>query len=465
MQTGMEDSRIMETGGRAGRRRGWRPLPALLACVLLLAACSPHVAIYPKLENLARRGQYEQAAKLVEESEELYDERNEVLFNLDRGLFHHYAGNFKKSNLAFAEAERRLDELFTESIARQTGAFLSNDNTLPYRGEDFESVVINVYRALNYIQLGDPDAALVEARKVNEKLLFINSKYEPDQQNVYKEDAFARMLAGILYELGGTPEDVNDAFISNRMAVQTYRGDFASLYQSRTPSVLKSNLITTASFMGREELGAAKRAFPGVKLVPLAEKRKKAQLYFVHFAGRGPIKYEDSIQAIMPDGYLMRIVFPKYRRRGYAVRGSRIMVDGKAGARLEPAAPIGRIAMKNLEDRKLRIAAKAIARATTKYVATKLAEAAAEEKGGRAAGLFTRLAGNVAAVVSEQADLRAWQTLPDRILLGQAMVEPGRHDIAVQFLGSTGAVMFTRKLGSVEVKAGDTRFFILHTLQ
>lgn len=465
LQIGMKESGIMETVRWGVGRHGLRLLPALVACVLLLAACNPHLKIYPKLESMARQGKYEQAAKLVEESEELYDERNEVLFNLDRGLFHHYAGNFKKSNQAFAKAERRMDELFTESIARQTGAFLSNDNTLPYRGEDFESVVINVYRALNYLQLGDPDAALVEARKVNEKLTFINSGYEPDEQNVYKEDAFARMLAGILYELGGTPEDVNDAFISNRKAVQIYRGDFASQYQSRTPSLLRSNLITTASFMGREELSAAKRAFPGVKLVPLAEKRKKAQLYFVHFAGRGPIKYEDSIQAVMPDGYLMHIVFPKYRRRGYAVRGSRIMVDGKAGGRLEPAAPIGRIAVKNLEDRKLRISAKAIARATTKYLATKIAEAAAKEKGGEAAGLLARLGGNVAAVISEQADLRAWQTLPDRILLGRVMVEPGRHDLAVQFLSSGGGVISTRKLGSVDVKAGDARFFILHTLQ
>ena len=71
-------------------------------------------------------------------------------------------------------AEQRIDDLYTESLAGHVGAFLINENTLPYRGEDFEGVMINFYRALNYIQLGNVDEAMVEARKVKEKLLVIN---------------------------------------------------------------------------------------------------------------------------------------------------------------------------------------------------------------------------------------------------------------------------------------------------
>ena len=444
------------------------PLPGMLLGLLLLglpllSACTPHVEIYPKLDALARQGKYEEAAKLVEKSKDAYDERNAVLFNLDRGIFYHYAKRFKKSNSAFAKAEQRMDELFTESIARQTGAFLSNDNTLPFRGEDFESVVINIYRALNYIQLGDTDAALVEARKVNEKLEFINSKYEPDKKNVYKEDAFARLLAGILYELGGSQSDVNDAFISNRNAAQLYKRDFAKQYGTSAPDLLKSNLLTTASFMGTQELEAARKAYPNTELLSLAEKREKAQLIFVHFAGQGPVKVEDAIHAPMPDGYLMRIVFPRYVRRGYTVRGSSISVDGKLATLLEPAAPIGRIAIKNLQDRKGRIAAKAIARATTKYIATKLAAKAAEDRGGAAAGLFASLAGNVAAAVSEQADLRAWRTLPDQVLIGRVFVTPGERKIAVEFHGGSGGAFASKPLGTVNLKAGETKFFIIHT--
>ena len=431
--------------------------------LLLLGACSPHLEIYPKLDALARQGKYEDAAKLVEKNRDKYDERNVVLYNLDRGIFYHYAGKYKKSNEAFAAAEQRLDELFTTSIAHQTGAFLSSDNTLPYRGEDFEAVVINVYRALNYILLGDPEAALVEARKVNQKLEFINSQYSEGKKNAYKEDAFARLLAGILYELGGTQEDVNDAFISNRKAAQIYAGDFKRRYRAGTPQLLKSNLMTTASFMGREELRAARKRFPKTKVLTLGKKRKKAQLYFVHFAGRGPVKVEGAIQAMMPDGYLLRIAFPNYRRRGYSIRGSSVTVDGKLAGSLEPAAPIGRIALQSLKDREVRIKVKAIARATTKYLATKAASKAAEDRGGSAAGMLTQLAGNVAAAASEQADLRAWQTLPDQVLMGRVLVEPGEHEIAVEFHGGGGRALDRRQLGKVKLKAGDARVVVVPT--
>lgn len=442
---------------------GLRRSAPWLLLVLLLGACSPHLEIYPKLDSLAGQGKYEQAAKLVEQNREKYDERNVVLYNLDRGLLYHYAGKFEESNKAFEAAERRMDELFTESIARQTGAFLSSDNTLPFRGEDFETVIINVFRALNYIQMGSMDEALVEARKVNQKLEFINSKYPRGKRNVYRQDGFARLLAGILYELGGTRDDVNDAFISNRKAAQIYEGDFSKRYGIGTPDLLKSNLLTTAAFMGREELEAARKSFPREKMLSLAEKRGKAQLFFVHFTGRSPVKVEDAIHAVMPDGYLLRIAFPRYRRRGYSIRGSSITVDGKLATLLEPAEPIGRIAIRNLQDRKGRITVKAIARATTKYLATLAAEKLAEDKGGAAAGLLTRIAGNVAAAVSEQADLRSWQLLPDQILIGRVLVAPGEHSIAAEFHGGSGGAMSRKSLGTVNLRAGESKFFILHT--
>ncbi len=439
--------------------------PVLVAAVLLLvlAGCSPHLKLYPRLDNMARQGRYAEAAALIEQNKKQYSARNAVLYYLDRGLFLHYAGQYQASNVAFEEAERRMDELFTRSSTRQVGAFLSNDNTLPYRGEDFEAVVINLYRALNYAQLGSVESALVEARKVNEKLTFINSKYEPGKRNVYKEDAFARLLAGILYEMGGEDADFNDAYISNRLAAEAYRGDFEPLYGISAPAVLKSNLLSTAEFMGGEELEAARKRYPKTAAVPLAERRRSGHLYFIHLAGRSPIKVESSINAFMPDGYLLRIAFPGYRRRRYQVRGSTIFADGKLAARLEVAMPLGSVAVKNLARRKGRIAVKAIARATTKYLLTKAAADRAKRQAGPVAGMLTQFSGNILAAASEQADLRSWETLPDRILVGRATVKPGTHVLSAKLLGAGGNVVGTRQLGEVKIKAGETRFFVLHT--
>jgi hypothetical protein len=413
---------------------------------------------------MAAAGQYEEAAKFVESKQSEYGDRNSVLYNLDRGVFYHYAGKYKESNEAFEAAEKRMDELWTESISGNVAAFLSNDNTLPYRGEDFEQVAVNIYRCLNYAELGDIEGALVEARKVNEKLQLINSKYEEKDKNEYREDAFARLLAGTFYELNGTRDDLNDAFISDRLAAGIYEKDFQPRYGTPPPAMLRANYLTTASFMGSDEFTKALAKYPDTESVGLDEKRKLAQLIFVQFAGRGPVKVEDSINAIMPDANLIRIAFPRYVRRGSLISGSQVRVDGQTATRLEEGAPLGAIAIKNLDNRKGRIAAKAIARATTKYVATRVATQQARKKSEELA-LLAWLAGNVYSAVSEQADLRAWQTLPDKILIGRALVPPGKHQIEVNFTAGGGGVVSTRDLGQIDLAAGQTKLFVLHSAQ
>lgn len=432
--------------------RAWVNAGLIMLFGVSLMACSPHIELYPKLDSLAQKGEYEKAAALVEKNKGEYGKRNALLWYLDRGAYYHYAGQYDKSNKSFAEAERIIDELFTESVTRNVGAFLSNDNTLPYRGEDFEAVIINVYRALNYAGLGDVESALVEARKVDSKLGVINRQYKSGKKNRYREDAFARMLMGIFYEAGGSRSDMNDAYISNKLSAETYQKDFSKNYKVGAPGVLKENLLSTAGFMGPDEVAETKKRFAGVKAPTLAEKQKMGAVYLVHFAGAAPVKYEDAIRAFNTDGTPLKIAFPKYRRRSYQITASRMVLDGQAKNRLEVAQPTGDIAMKSLADRKGRIAAKAIARAIVKYNLMK------KEKSGGGQALLS-----IYNFVTEKADLRAWQTLPDKILLGRVLLPPGSHKLDVDYLSSAGKVVAKQSLGKFDIQAGQTRFFVVHT--
>ncbi|GAF99605.1 unnamed protein product, partial [marine sediment metagenome] len=83
--------------------------------------------------------------------------------------------------------------------------------------------MVNLFMALNYVGMGNWEGALVEARKVDNKLSVINSKYEEEKKNVYKEDGFIRFLMGALYEAEG---EINDAFISYRKAEEIYRSAY-----------------------------------------------------------------------------------------------------------------------------------------------------------------------------------------------------------------------------------------------
>ena len=70
------------------------------ALALVLAACTPHRELYPRLESMAAAGKYGEAAKLVEANQPTYGDRNAVLYHLDRGVFYHYAGEHEASKAA-----------------------------------------------------------------------------------------------------------------------------------------------------------------------------------------------------------------------------------------------------------------------------------------------------------------------------------------------------------------------------
>jgi len=97
---------------------------------------------------------------------------DEVIARLEQGTILRAGGEFDRSNAALAEAEQaieRLDRRPEVSLSAETLAAVSNLNVLPYRGYHYDRVMLNAYRALNYLQLGDLEAARVELRRTFER--------------------------------------------------------------------------------------------------------------------------------------------------------------------------------------------------------------------------------------------------------------------------------------------------------
>ena len=179
-----------------------------------------------------------------------------------------------------------------------------------------------------------------------------------------------------------------------------------------------------------------------------------------------PKKVEGAILARMPDGYVMKIAFPQYRLRPCRIRSSVIRItnieSGKTTkAETELGEDISAIAVKSLENRKARIPAKAIARATTKYLANATAE---KEYGGELAGDFVGLFGNIASVATEQADLRCWKTLPAEIRIGRCNVAPGNYRPVACLLNSAGRVVRKLTLDETSIKGEETKFLFFRTI-
>lgn len=451
---------------KSGRVR-FISLPLFVLGSFLLFSCAPSVKQYPKINQLLLTQDYDSACKLVKESKKTYAKRNAALYHLDEGILLHYAARYKESNLNLFEAESIMDELYTKSLSKEAASFLISDNTIPYRGEDFERAMVNLFMALNYVGLGDWEGALVEARKVDNTLSIINSKYDEEKRNVYKEDGFIRFLMGTLYEAEG---EINDAFISYRKAEEVYRADYALNYGVRPPAFLIENLLAAADAMDfHQEMREIQNAYPHVTFGDLAEKTGMAEVLFVHYNGLGPEKVENSLVVPMPDGFLVKIAYPTFVKRSYQISHGQITLrnmESGESYRFPTVLmeDITSIAITNLENRINRIKAKAIVRATTKYLISKQAEKAARKEGGEWLGLMVKFTATVASAATEQADVRHWRLLPAEIRVGRVVIAPGKYRGKIDFVDARGAVMSSREIPPFSVKKTEKKFFMFRTL-
>lgn len=445
--------------------------PAVLSGLLLtffLSACAPSVHYQRQIEQDLLSRRYVEADARIEKNKEGYGDRNRLLYYLDRGMALHLGGRYEESNVFFEKADAEIERLYTQSISTHAGAMLTNDNLLPYEGEDFEKVLVHLFSALNYAGLMQWDDALVEARQVDVRLNVLNDRYA--QKNVYKEDAAARYLAGILYETRG---ESNDAFVSYRKAYDAFQ-EYKKAYQTPIPSRLGLDLLRLSKILHLpEEQEEYQQAFPqAVSLLSSSMPPNVGELVVVGYTGRSPIKEDYFVDAPVPDGrggvYLARVAFPKFVPRPSQVEFMEVTFrqgETVVSQRLDLLEDITAIAKKNLEDHVARISSKAIARAAAKYLATRTAKNEAKKKGGEGAEALAGLIGNLYSIVSETSDKRSWQTLPGKIHLARISLPEGTWDARIGYYGSHGTLIEERHFPELKVQKGAKRFLIDQTFR
>lgn len=74
----------------------------------------------------------------------------------------------RRSLAAFDAAEAKVNEYEAQAkvkIGSTAASILTNQAAVPYRGRSYDKIMMNTYKALNYIQLGEFDAARVELNR------------------------------------------------------------------------------------------------------------------------------------------------------------------------------------------------------------------------------------------------------------------------------------------------------------
>jgi uncharacterized protein len=439
----------------------WYIVPALF---FFLIGCGSSTQFYRAVEADLGAGRYADAIEGVTAHRATYGDKSTVLYHMDLGLLYHYAGMSDSSSYHLLAAEREIDDLYTKSVSLAAMSFLLNDNVLPYDGEDFERILINVFLALNFAEQGLPDEALVEARKVDLKMRELFQRY--DGKNTYQEDAFARYLAGALYESAG---EWNDAFISYKKAFEAY-ATYARLFGTKAPPFLLNDLVRTAKLLGFTEEYERYLGMGGTDTS--ARSGKNGSIILVAYAGKSPIKTEVRTSVSIGDSagviHTFQIALPKFTPRMTAARNYDVEVRRPADsilvgtARTTIAENITAIASQSLDDRLALVYLKSGGRAVVKFLVAEKAKAKLRENNENAlVNILGSIAVDLAIGATEQADVRSWRTLPAQIQLARMELPAGSYEVTI---GSTDAGFHIPSNRAV-VKPGKVTFLVVDDIR
>jgi hypothetical protein len=445
-------------------------------------------------------GNPKQADQAIERAQSEYGSKSSILYQMDRGMTLQLAGRYEESNALLEQADQALEGLYTRRISTETKAFLVNDNELPFEGELYEQVMVNVLKAVNYGAMGNWNEALVEGRKLDHRLNTLSDRIKEKEK--YRNDAFARYLSGILYEVTG---DLNNAFIAYRNAYEEYRQSLAWSH-TPVPSMLQADLLrVTDALHLRQEHEQYRREFAGVAWRSIAETNSLAHVLVISYNGRAPVKEDqfldlpvslEALQLVLltkgvtagssnqdrrametalygMNGRVVRVALPRLVRQKTQVAYSGIQMSsgtsGSVNAKTELVDNVGALAEKNLSDRFAGIAIKAAARASFKYAMAEGVGRGSQAAAGKDMGpLIGLLAGGIAhmlAIASEEADKRSWRTLPDEIQIARLWAPPGEYDLRIQPMGQGGSGAGPEAVRTVKVQGGTTTLVVERVLR
>lgn len=342
--------------------------------------------------------------------------RDRLLYLMEKGMLLHLQGAWQQSNAVLEEADRLADDLFTRSISAAALSLVINEQVLDYVGEDYELAYLNYVKALNYLALGDLDGARVECRRVDERLNYLHDSY--GGRSVFKESALLRLLSGLIYEAKG---EWNDAFIAYRKSLDAYQAARDS-YRVPVPRLLWGRLLLAAR---RSGLADEYRQY-----VEEARQRgivaDEAQTLVAVIVGNGlvPVRREGALIVPAPQGGLLKIAWPRFEPAGCDHVPPWLSVDDILLPEAELVESVEAIARQSLEDKKGRTIGKLAARAVSKQI---LAAQVEQQFDSPLAGLIAQLA----ALFTENADLRGWTSLPGEVRIALQPVDPGEHVVSV----------------------------------
>ncbi|MBX3034949.1 MAG: hypothetical protein KF865_13600 [Bdellovibrionaceae bacterium] len=406
------------------------PVAGLFLFPALLAACATYQSKVSQARSLLEEGRGKEAIEKLESLARTAD-GDQLVYLLDYASALQINGQYKESSKAFLQADRLAEAVDYQSVSRVAGSLLLSEEMKQYKGDTFEKIYINAQLALNFLELGQLDDALVEARRMNEKYVKLRGEDKKD----FELNPFAKYLSAVVWE---ADRKYDDALIAYREAYKI------------SPSIqgLPEDLIRASKLAQRpDEYQKWKKTFPHVKENPAWYDKKKGELVVIVQQGWGPRKVFSAGDARWPD------LAPVDSR----TQSARLEIPGHPEVESKKVYDVQSAAIQTLNDDR----ASLFARRVGAFAAKEVAADQIRQK--------NELLGFVAWFAmhaSDRADLRQWSTLPQSVQFIRVPLSAGDYKISLQGLGADDRPTADRlESREIKIRPGQKTFVVWRALR
>ena len=427
---------------------------ALPVMAVWLTGCASVFSNYPaQADKWMVSYQNGQTEALITELTPKLEDNDGLLYGLELGRLAQLGGNAEASKAGFEAAFLRFDQIDEQAKLRAgaavsgAGAMLTNDNAIPYKGEDYERIFAHSYQALNYLKLGNAEGAGVELRRANLEQTVAAEKRAKEidkaEQEAQEKDVDLSQhegsFAGLNQAAGRVKSSFQNAYTFYLSAVFW---EAARDYNAALVDLKRAYEINPDAVFIEEDIRRVQRRM-GDRVEAQVPGPNEGSLVILFEQGRVQPKREISLPIPTIHG-AFAVAFPTYDPADMvaAVPLTATDAEGNGVLRTQVIAEVGAMAARSLREDLPGMLVRQTLRAATKYAAQKQANDASPLAG---------FATNIYNLVSERADLRSWMTLPMYVQAGRTIVPAGEKQIMLSGAGVNQAVDISVSPGGTTV--------------
>lgn len=450
-----------------------------IACIFsfFLSGCSTSSVFRPYPSQMApnlndaARGQYAAAIKTLQKDQKSNDY---ALYAAELGRFQQLSGDYTGSSATFmplmslVEAQALGPKVQASQVLADTGSLLSNDNAIPYRLRPYEIILLYQSEALNYIAQGEISNALVSLRKANlaQATLQQNNQLAQakTQENLQKNQLNTRFLddpnsplAATLQAEGNIKSTYLNAmtyYLFALLSLNAGNTNDAAVALKQAVSISPDNTyLQTALLQTLQAQGASSSIIQNYlkafhrHTVPSANPKNATLVIWYDNALVPPKSEVDIPLPLIGLGQIQNFSFPVYQLPPSLPPTLSVSIEkSPVPTPLPPTELITSVyglAAKQLESEYPAIFLRAGLRLMTKAAATDALSTQDNPLLG--------LAMQVYSILSSQADLRSWLSLPKNTQIAQYSLPPQAYTLLFQNNDQKTEVNITLQTGQMSL--------------